>query len=688
VKPRSSQARPWLPLLAGVLLPLSALAAPQRQLDEADYASRLRAMWLAESIATWTGLRSEGKITGPPFLTDADWGSDLGKGPLEFVLSLDPWPGDDDTDVEYVALHAMTQAGSPWLTPEQLASAWLAHMDDEYLWVSNQQALDLMRRGVLPPGTGLPAANQSWLKIDAQLTTELFGALAPGLPETALALADLAIQNTAGGHAAHASQFFVILYSLAPVSDPALPMRDRILSLYAQARALIPDTSKAADIADTILADFLANPDMSDWERTRDLVYTRYQLNAAANNFKYRQWTESSVNFATGLIALLYGQGDLLRTIQIGTLSGWDSDNGTATMGGLLGLMLGHDALIAQIEAGLGAPPGSLALSDRYDIERTRDNLPDHTPSDPGAHDTFTLMASRMIPLVEHTILAQGGLTDPHLNRWLLPRPIPPTSITLESANPFVGRWMSSASARVRAAGGLVSTATSAVGSPPSSRGSGAKARLANGFELDGSGIDVLSDAERLYFSTEGATVAPGATITLTVTYDREVDATTIRFIEGDHFDGSEPGAVGGWFDTLSLEVRTGGSWTPVPITGAPQDAARPFQVIDFPLSTTGAATLPVSGVRITGLPGGSARFVTCTELDLLSTIPGPTRPSFDLNADTIVDVEDLYTWHASTDPVLTDLNADGSVDTSDREYLEAAVRWMEQSDITANRRP
>ena len=665
------------------LLATVASAAPPRVLDASLYESRLRAMWLAESIATWTGLRSEGKITVPPFLTDADWGTDLGKGPLEFVLALDPWPGDDDTDVEYVALHAMITHGTPWLSPGGLADAWLAHMDDEYLWVSNQQALDLMRRGLLPPSTGIPAANPYWLKIDAQLTTEFFGALAPGSPEVALRLADMPIANTARGHAAHASQFFLVLYSLAPVADPALTPRDRILWLYTQARALIPDTSKAADIADLVFADYLANPDANDWERTRDLVYDRYQLNAAANGFKYRQWTESSVNFATGLIALLYGEGDFLRTIQIGTLSGWDSDNGTATMGGLLGLMLGYDALVAQIESGLGAPPGSLSFSDRYDIERTRNDLPDHTPSDPAAHDTFTLMAARMMPLLRQVINESGGFADSRSPVIVTPRPSPALP---DAANPVTDLWLSSASARVRAAGGVVSTATSAVGSPASGRGSGAKARFANGFELDGSGFDVLVDSERLYYSTENAGTPPSTPVTLTVTYDRAVLADRVRFIEGDHFDASSPPS-GGWFDSFNIDIRTGlgaaATWatiTPAPLT---QQTSRPFEIIDVPL----AAPIEITGVRISGLPGGSGRFITCTELDALTPSAIVTRPSFDLNADGLVDAEDLHWWHHSTDLAARDLDADGDADTDDRAYLEAAVRWLERADMEAGRR-
>lgn len=666
-----------------VLAPL-ARAQPTRVLRDAEYASRLRAMWLAESIATWTGLRSEGKITEAPFLTDADWGTDLGKGVLEHVTYLDPWPGDDDTDVEYVALHAMQGLGSAWLTPEALADAWLAHMDDEYLWVANLRTLELMRRGVLPPGTGLPAANQHWLKIDAQLTTEFFGALAPGMPEVGLRLADMPIGNASRGHASHAAQFHVVLYSLASVADPAMPVRDRILWLMEEARTFIPDTSKAADIVDVVVADYLANPDKDNWERTRDLVYERYQLNAASNGFKYRQWTESSVNFATGLIALVYGEGDFLRTIQIGTLSGWDSDNGTATMGGLLGLLLGYDGLRAQIEGTLGPT----ALSDRYDIERTRNNLPDYTPEDPGAHDTFTLMAQRMMPLVREVVNGAGGPLAGRAHAdspfMVLPRPAEGDASTL---NPMTDLWLSSASTRVGLLGGVVSTQSSVAGSPPSGRGSGATARMANTIDLDGSGVDVIADSERLPFSTEGGAVAPGVPITLTVTYDREVLIDRVRFIEGDRFGVGEP-PEGGWYEAFDVQVRLGlgggATWVTVNVEPLSQATARPFEIIDVPLS----GPMMVTGVRVAGLPGGAGRFVTCTELDGLGPAGTVSRPDFDLNEDGVVDVEDLYTWHASTDPVVRDLDGDGIVDGTDREYLEALVRWMEQRDMEAGRRP
>ena len=72
---------------------------------------------------------------------------------------------------------------------------------------------------------------------------------------------------------------------------------------------------------DFVLADYLANPDVNDWERTRDRVYERYHDNAREYGFVFRSWAESSVNLAAGVLALLYGEGDFRRTVQIGTLS-------------------------------------------------------------------------------------------------------------------------------------------------------------------------------------------------------------------------------------------------------------------------------------------------------------------------------------------------------------------------------
>ena len=665
-------------VFAILVLASTVLAQDRRLIDRDDYADRLRAMWLGEIIANWTGLRAEGKRTEPPFLTDDDWGIDLGKGPLEFVTDQDPWKADDDTDIEYVYLHLMDQhksgIGATLLSAEQIADGWIAHIN-RFIWVSNARARELMDRGgegggVVPPETGLGSANTHWLKIDAQLTTEFFGALAPGMPDRAMELAELPIAVTASGHAAHAAQFYVVLYSLATQVDPALAPPDRNVWLVTEARRSIPDTSKAADIVDFVLADYLANPDPDDWELTRDRVYERYQLNASANGFKYWGWTESSINFATGLIALLYGEGDYKRTIQIGTLSGWDADNGTATMGGLLGLMLGTDELIAQF-------PGQ-TLSDRFWISRTRDNMTDYLPDDPEAEDTFSLMAGRMVPIIERVIGQAGGLLDDEDGLWLLP-PVP--SADPLDLNPSQRLWNRSANNRVRLEGGTVSASSSVASNPPSGfdTGYGDPAHFANGFQHDFSGADVLNSIPRRFYSTLGAGGQPGDTQFLTVEYDRPVPIHTIRLIEGEHLD--QPGARGGWFDTLWAQVRVGGQWIEPPggygVVGQIGSTA-PFQIIDLVL----AVPLSADGIRVGGLIGGggadSEAYVAVAELDALADPNPPARPGFDLTGDGTIDLDDLHEYHAQP----TDLTGDGVADERDRRYIERAVRWMERRDM------
>src|ERR1044071_5954210 len=223
--------------LAAILcLPSTAAAQPALTIDRAGYADRLHAMWLGECIANWTGLRTEGARINPPFFTDADWGTTPAGGQhIEFVLNQDPWLADDDTDVEYVYLHLMSQLGRCDLSPSQIAQGWLAHMTRDWIWVSDRRAYDLKGKGILPPQTGCAQANEFWGFIDAQLTTELFGALCPGMPDEALRYADLPIRTVADGFAVHAAQFYVVLYSLALQADPTLSGKDRALWLVRQA---------------------------------------------------------------------------------------------------------------------------------------------------------------------------------------------------------------------------------------------------------------------------------------------------------------------------------------------------------------------------------------------------------------------------------------------------------------------
>lgn len=620
-------------------------------------------MWMAECIANWTGLITEGKRIEPPFFTDADWGvTKVGGETIDFVTDQDPWWADDDTDIEYVYLHLLHTHQTTTLTPTQISDGWKSHIND-FIFVSNAKARELMDGGVVPPGTSLPAANGLWLRIDAQLTTEIFGAFAPGMPEAAVQMADLPISTTARGHAALASQFHVILYSLATQVPPGLTGAESVEWLVKRAAAYMPRESKTLDIVNFVLTDYKQNPDKNDWESTRDKIYQRYQANPSVIGYTYQNWTESSINFAMSVACLLYGQGDLKRTIQIGTLGGWDSDNPTATIAGLLGLMMGTDAVISAF-----APE---QISDRFWIYRTRDNLPDYLPGDSEAEDTFSMMAARMTPIVEQAIVEAGGVADTLNGQWILPPVVEPAP----SRVPQVETWLRSANNQVAGAGGEVTGSSSVIGAPPDPASTFGRAnpdRIVSGMEFDYSGREQFLTT-RPFFSTQNAGLTPGAAVTLTVTYDRDVQAERVRFVEGDHFGNL--GADGGWFEDLQWEVRIGGQWQVVPVgpggaeLSEPLDSTRPFQIIDLILPNP----VMVSGVRISGVAGGSALtgpFVTCSQLDVFSSPFSPTIRGFDLNGDGLLDFFDLL--HQINFPA--DLDGDGEAGLYDLQYLINAI--------------
>ena len=126
---------------------------------------------------------------------------------------------------------------------------------------------------------------------------------------------------------------------------------------------------------DFIEQSYLNNPDKNDWEKTRDEVYVRYQLNSN-DGYTYKNPFDSGINFAASLISLFYGSGNFKRTIQIGALTGWDSDNPTATWGGLLGFILGKKKLEKIFN--------KYDFSDQYWIHRTRKNFVDRTGTNQG----------------------------------------------------------------------------------------------------------------------------------------------------------------------------------------------------------------------------------------------------------------------------------------------------------------
>jgi hypothetical protein len=399
-------------------------------ISRAAYFNRLKGFWLAQCIANWTGLVTEmdkigntGDSKSGDFYTRDDWGKKdklnlRGKKDdqyIDFVFEGKDgkWGADDDTDIEYMYQHLVYTNQTSKLTGQQIRDGWLKHIKHEeqnYLWVSNQRALDLMISGIVPPQTSDPEKNPDFDMIDAQLTTEVFGFYSPGRPDFAVEMAELPIQTTARFNAEWISKFYVSMYSLAAIADPNLSNKENLLIIAEKSRDQLPNDSYASKMYDFVKKQY--NEGLP-WETIRDNVYVRYQVDEkdgydiTSRNLRCNGCFAAGINFAASLVSLFAGEGDLKETIKIGSLMGWDSDNPTATWGGLIGFMIGKDGVEKAFDK---------TFSEEYNIHRTRQNFPNGV-------DNFSNMANIGVYITDRVIQDElGGGIDLNKNIWYIPK--------------------------------------------------------------------------------------------------------------------------------------------------------------------------------------------------------------------------------------------------------------------------
>lgn len=366
------------------------------------YKDKLEGFWLGQCIANWTGLITEndkiGDIKTGDFYTRESWkkkdlpniwgneNDSVQYRLIDFVFKYpgEIWGSDDDTDIEYMYQTLLADNNVSYLSGNQIRNGWLRHIklkEENYLWVSNQKAFDLMNNGILPPITSDPKLNDHFNMIDAQLTTEIFGLFSPSRKDIALKMSYLPIRTTARKNAAWISEFHVVMHSLASKVDKNLAINDQLYWMAEESRKVLPNNSYSSKIYDYVKE---KHKTKIPWEQTRDSIYYRYQVNQldgydiTSKNLYCNGCYAAGINFASSLVSLFYGEGDLKETIKIGSLSGWDSDNPTSTWGGLIGFMIGKKNIEKVFNT---------KFSNKYNIHRTRINFPNN------GIDTFENMA-------------------------------------------------------------------------------------------------------------------------------------------------------------------------------------------------------------------------------------------------------------------------------------------------------
>ena len=404
------------------------------EISKEKYADQLHGFWLGQLIANWTGLITEmdkigniGEVKTGEFYTRNDWGKtdqrsiwedeSVSKSDVKidyvFRDKDELWGSDDDTDIEYMYQYLLNFYETSILTPSQIRAGWLKHIkkeEENFLWVSNQRAFDLMIEGILPPETSDPSLNENFEMIDAQLTTEIFGLFSPTRPDISIKMAELPITTTARDEAKEISEFYIRMHSLASMPIHMNDMKDKIFWLAEESRKALNNEKYPAKMYDYVKGLYYSN---IKWESARDSIYNRYQVkqeddyDITSRELYCNGCFAAGINFASSLVSLFFGEGDLKETIKIGTLSGWDSDNPTSTWGGLIGFMIGKSGVEKAFKR---------EFSNKFNIHRTRQNFPNE------GIDTFENMANEGLKIVDRVVKDElNGIIDERDNLWLIP---------------------------------------------------------------------------------------------------------------------------------------------------------------------------------------------------------------------------------------------------------------------------
>lgn len=373
----------FLLLLSMILLPVVSLnAAEPSQINiETDSGSgsfveisaevledKIRGGLLAQLLGNLNGLAHENKYYDEP------------GNVAEYTPALpDGARTDDDTDIEWVYIVAMQRTRTAMLGPKQITELWKKYINQR-IWCSNLYVRRLMDIGIDPPLTGSLALNP-WanFNISGQFVCETFGLIAPAMPQTAARIGLNYTHVSIDGEPAQTTQLFTAMISTAFVTSDMNAILDAGLA------SIDPDSALVPIIAD-VRRWHKEHPD--DWRKTRRLVRDKYTLyeSRTRNQNGYELCTAATV------AALLYGQGDLVKTLIHAFNFGWDADNNAATAATIVGVIKGQSWMRQQ----------GWKIKDTY-RNTTRPLMPEN--------ETITSFGDRIIEVAHHVITENGGTT-------------------------------------------------------------------------------------------------------------------------------------------------------------------------------------------------------------------------------------------------------------------------------------
>jgi len=231
---------------------------------------------------------------------------------------------DDDIDYTIINLHILKTHGFEFTT-EDVGKAWLSNLPFLRVYTAERAAYRNLVNGLVPPETATYMnPYREW--IGAQIRADMWGYVAPGMPEygAELAFRDARLSHVKNG--IYGEMFISAMISAAFATSD-------IEELINIGLSEIPAESRLSEAVKDVIE---WRKKFSDWRESWKRINEKYG--------RYHR-VHTINNAALVLLGLLYGEGDFERSITISVMGGWDTDCNGATAGSILGVMLGADRM-------------------------------------------------------------------------------------------------------------------------------------------------------------------------------------------------------------------------------------------------------------------------------------------------------------------------------------------------------
>jgi hypothetical protein len=224
------------------------------------------------------------------------------------------------------------------------------------LWHANMQARKNYYDSIFAPLSGKPEYNIHADDIDFQIEADYIGFMCPGMPLSASSLADKIGRIMNYGDGLYGGIFVAALYSEAFFeTDIAKIVEKALLSL--------PAGSDYYKIIRDVIRLHAQYPD--NWESSWNELEGKWgdvDICGAGSTFNI----DAKLNGAYIVMGLLYGEGDPVKTLEISTRCGQDSDCNPSNALAVLGVIKGFCGLPQEMQDGVKAMGDSIFIYTTY----------------------------------------------------------------------------------------------------------------------------------------------------------------------------------------------------------------------------------------------------------------------------------------------------------------------------------